>query len=191
MGRQPAELATSSYRLLVHSLTRSSARLCFMMERGLALPHGLNTVLSITDASFLSTADATEVDCTAPLKSNVSCYMRGLPHGIIEPAVTVSRLGSSNLSRCTGLKQACSGCRRSAADVVIATVLLSDRKRSTPGESSGSRLKWESCMGRRSRPGRTFLRGGTRKRLPGRSCMVSLLGGKRCIDIKTRLAELV
>ncbi len=46
-------------------------------------------------------------------------------------------------------------------------------------------------MGRRSRPGVTFLRGGTRKRLPGRSCMVSLLGDRRCIDINTRLAILV
>ncbi len=61
VGRQPAELASSSFRLLVSSLPRAAARVCFLLEQGRPLPPKLNTVLVKGDTVFLRYARVTKV----------------------------------------------------------------------------------------------------------------------------------
>ncbi len=61
IGRQPAELASSSYNLLDRSLPRMAARVCFLLEGGRTLPPALNTLMVKTDAAFLHYATVSQV----------------------------------------------------------------------------------------------------------------------------------
>ncbi len=61
VGRQPAELASSSFFLLVCSLPRMAARVCFLLEGGRSLPPVLNTLMTKPDAEFLRYAKVTQV----------------------------------------------------------------------------------------------------------------------------------
>ena len=61
VGRRPAELASSSFRLLSHNLPRSAARVCFVLESGRSLPPALNTLVEQLDAVFLRHAGVTLV----------------------------------------------------------------------------------------------------------------------------------
>ena len=67
VGRPPAELASGSYYLLNNSLPSSSARVCFMIERGLALPLQLNNLLLMPAERFFNQANANEVRNTVRL----------------------------------------------------------------------------------------------------------------------------
>ncbi len=61
VGRQPAELASSSFDLLGRSLTRMAPRVCFLLERGRPLPPVLNTLMRKPDAEFLRYVKVTQV----------------------------------------------------------------------------------------------------------------------------------
>ncbi len=61
VGRQPAELALSSVFLLMRSLPRMAARVCFLLEGGCRLPPVLSTLMTQQDAQFLRYANVTQV----------------------------------------------------------------------------------------------------------------------------------
>ncbi len=61
VGRQPAELASSSYHLLDRSLPHMAARVCFLLEGGRTLPPVLNSLMKKTDVAFLHDAKLSQV----------------------------------------------------------------------------------------------------------------------------------
>ncbi len=61
VGRQPAELASSSFHLLAYSLPRTAARVCFLLEGGRTLPPVLNTLVKKTDVGFFHSAKVSQV----------------------------------------------------------------------------------------------------------------------------------
>ncbi len=61
VGRQRAELASSSFSLLLFRLPRTAARVCFLLEQGLPLPPVLNTLVVKVDAGFSRYAGVTQV----------------------------------------------------------------------------------------------------------------------------------
>ncbi len=61
VGRQPARLVSSSFFLLACSLPRMAAGVCFLLERGCALPPVLNTLMKKPDVEFLRYMNVTQV----------------------------------------------------------------------------------------------------------------------------------
>ena len=107
LGRQPAELAFSSYLLLQSSLPRMAARVCFLLENGRRLPPALNSLMVKTDVHFLHSAKATQVGCTTACA--YLCF--GFEHASARPGCrnAASLLAKSLVSACIELKQACNG----------------------------------------------------------------------------------